>query len=65
MKQCVKCNNTHRNRKYDKCNQCLERKKCINEDCKKITNKDMEFCYKCYKSKQIKLTGVCLINDDY
>lgn len=63
MKNCMVCNTTHRNRKYDKCNQCLGRKKCINEDCKKITNKDMEFCYKCYKSKEIKLTGVCLIDD--
>ena len=46
MKNCMVCNTTHRNRKYDKCNQCLGRKKCINED-----------------SKEIKLTGICLIDD--
>lgn len=48
MRTCEDCDKPHRNRKWNKCNECVK-KICFN--CGKQNSPKYRFCYKCYKNK--------------
>tara|TARA_R110002020_G_scaffold447795_1_gene660237 strand:+ start:710 stop:985 length:276 start_codon:yes stop_codon:yes gene_type:complete len=68
MKNCELCNKQHFNKKFNKCNTCLGRKKCYSPKCKKQVDKNFRYCFKCnkdFKPKEIEIPkGVCLIDSD-
>ena len=65
---CSKCKTIHFNRKTDKCNKCLGRKKCYSPKCKTMVDNTFRYCFKCNKDFKVKgedlPTGICLICSD-
>ncbi len=65
-KLCSKCYRPHFNKKHNKCNICLKRKKCKSPKCMKLCDKEYLYCFTCNRDFLPKPfvipKGVCLLD---